>query len=62
MNKEQYTDYMGKKIMRHELRKSDLDGMVCYRCRNLNRCADVCEAIVRKQFMISCSNFREEST
>lgn len=58
MNREEYLNYMGKRILRRAMKKRNMDGMMCCECLNLNRCYDVCEAIDKEQFIIACSNFR----
>ena len=55
-----YKEVMGRKILRHAMRKKDLGGMLCYDCIRLNHCYDVCEALDRTQYVISCSRYRKE--
>ena len=58
MNTEQLKEHMKERMLKHELRKRDMDGMMCYRCQKLTVCCDIAQAIEDEQFIISCSNFK----
>ena len=52
-----YKEWMGRLILKRAMRKRKLEDMICYQCHKLNHCLDVCEAIDKEQFVVSCSNY-----
>ena len=59
MNNELFKERMKERMIRHNLRKLDMDGMMCYRCVKLAVCCDIEEAIEKEQFIVSCSKFKK---
>lgn len=61
MNIEIMKEHMKERMLKHELRKRDMDGMMCYRCLKLTVCPDIQDVIEDEQFVISCSKFKGKS-